>query len=128
MCGRHFPKFRYSRCMCLVGMSGGPFKADIWVVVKIMVLFWVPSILGAVNNRDPKRDHNFDNHPYLLGFSFPQRGLHGSSIRTLRYKVPQLLTPAFAPSPPSTNIKHPHPTPNMKYSHNVVYYVGVLNM
>ena len=32
-----------------------------WVVVKIMVLFWVPKIIGAYYIRDPKRDHHFDN-------------------------------------------------------------------
>ena len=30
----------------------------IWVVIKIMVAFWVLSILG-----DPTGDHNFDNQP-----------------------------------------------------------------
>ena len=37
----------------------------IWVIVKIMVPFWVPIIIGAVLFfGDPKRDHNFDKHPY----------------------------------------------------------------
>ena len=39
-------------------------QVGIWVVVKIMVPFWVPIILGAVLYLDPKRDHDFDNHPY----------------------------------------------------------------
>ena len=54
------------------------------MVVKIMIPFWVPKILGAVldYNTDPKRDHNFDNHPYTKGktihpekgdLNFPQR-------------------------------------------------------
>ena len=36
---------------------------DIWVVVKIMVPFWVPNIVRHLTGF-PKRDHNFDNHPY----------------------------------------------------------------
>ena len=35
---------------------GFPASGSMWVVVKIMVPFWVL-------NKDPKRDHNFDNHP-----------------------------------------------------------------
>ena len=36
----------------------------IWVVVKIMVpLFWVPRCRIIIGT--PKRDHNFDNHPYV---------------------------------------------------------------
>ena len=37
-----------------------------WVVVKIVVPFWVPNILGLVF-RVPKKDHNFDNHPCVWG-------------------------------------------------------------
>ena len=37
---------------------------NMWVLVKIMVPFWVPSILGAVFSKDPKRDQYFDNHHY----------------------------------------------------------------
>ena len=36
----------------------------IWVVVKIMVPFWVPEILGAVLYLGTKKDHNFDNYRY----------------------------------------------------------------
>ena len=38
----------------------------IWVVVKIMVPFWIPIIMRHLIFRVlyPKRDHNFDNHPY----------------------------------------------------------------
>ena len=32
-----------------------------WVVVKIMVPFWVLSIIVL---GDPKGDHRFENHPY----------------------------------------------------------------
>ena len=39
----------------------------IGVVVKIMVPFWVPSIIRHLLFRVPKRDPNFDNHP--IGFS-----------------------------------------------------------
>ena len=31
----------------------------IWVVLKIMIPFWVPYYI-----RDPKRDHNFENHAF----------------------------------------------------------------
>ena len=34
-----------------------------WVVVKIMVPFWVLSIIRHLLFRGPKRDHNLDNHP-----------------------------------------------------------------
>ena len=37
-------------------------QATRWVVVKVMVPFWVPQILGTVTGT-PKRDHNFDNPP-----------------------------------------------------------------
>ena len=42
-------------------------KIRIWVVVKIMVPFWVPSIIRHLIFRVPKkeRNHNSDNHPYL---------------------------------------------------------------
>ena len=36
-----------------------------WVVVKIIVPFWIPTIYNTApqNLGYPKRDHNFDNHP-----------------------------------------------------------------
>ena len=34
-----------------------------WVVVRIMVPFWVLSIVRHLVFRGPKRDRNFDNHP-----------------------------------------------------------------
>ena len=37
---------------------------QIWVVVKIMVLFGVRIIIRPLIFRVPKKDHNFDNHPY----------------------------------------------------------------
>ena len=37
----------------------------IWVVVKSMVPFWIPIILRHLVFRYPKRNHNFDNHPYV---------------------------------------------------------------
>ena len=41
------------------GVRGGDFSR---VVVKIGVPFWVPPYCI----RDPKRDYNFDNHPYII--------------------------------------------------------------
>ena len=34
-----------------------------WVVVKFMLPFWFLSRIPHVVFRDPKGDHNFDNHP-----------------------------------------------------------------
>ena len=34
-----------------------------WVVVKIMILFWVLNIVRHNYLGDPQGDHNFDNHP-----------------------------------------------------------------
>ena len=39
---------------------------SIWVVVRIMVPFWIPIIIRHLIFRDPKRDHNVDNHPYRV--------------------------------------------------------------
>ena len=39
----------------------------IWVVVKIMVPFGIPSIIWHLIFRVPKRAHNFDNHLLRLG-------------------------------------------------------------
>ena len=36
----------------------------IWVVVNFGVPFWVLIIIRHLIFRVPKRDHNFDNHPY----------------------------------------------------------------
>ena len=33
-----------------------------WVVIEIMVPFW---ILIRIRHGNPKRDHNFDNHPHV---------------------------------------------------------------
>ena len=41
-------------CICLI-----------WVIVKIMVPFGIPIIIQHLILRVPKRDHNFDNHPYI---------------------------------------------------------------
>ena len=44
---------------------------NMWVVVKLMVPFGNPKYSVPYYNRDPKRDHNLDNHPcgesYKLG-------------------------------------------------------------
>ena len=37
----------------------------VWVVVKIGVPFGVPIIIRHLLFRVPKRDPNFDNHPYM---------------------------------------------------------------
>ena len=37
----------------------------IWAVVKIVVPFWVLSIIRHRVLRGPKRDPDFDNHPYV---------------------------------------------------------------
>ena len=34
-----------------------------WVAVKMMVLFGYPKYQVRYSSNDPKRDHNFDNHP-----------------------------------------------------------------
>ena len=31
-----------------------------------MVPVWVPYILVLYDTREPKRDHNFDNHPHVV--------------------------------------------------------------
>ena len=57
------------RWLCVeaeVSLIGVP--VDIWVVVKIRVLFWVPIIIRHRLFRDPKRDPNFDNYPYTYNF------------------------------------------------------------
>ena len=36
----------------------------IWVIIKMMVPFWVLAIIRHLVFRGPKRDHDFDNHPY----------------------------------------------------------------
>ena len=41
-------------------------KVSIWVVVNILVLFWIPIIIRHLIFRVPKRDHNFDNHPFVI--------------------------------------------------------------
>ena len=47
----------------------------ICMVVKIMVPFWDPYYNTGPNTGpnlgDPKRDHNFDNHPYVFISFFP---------------------------------------------------------
>ena len=39
----------------------------ICVIVKIMVPFWVLKTIRHLVFRGPKRDHHFDNHPYVCG-------------------------------------------------------------
>ena len=40
---------------------------NMWVVVKIMVPFGSLLYYGTEYLGDPKEDHNFDNHPCILG-------------------------------------------------------------
>ena len=57
----------------------------IWVVVKIMVPFWIPSIIRHLVYRGPKKgDHNFDNHPY----SWPMEQTPPESNRGIHRKAP----------------------------------------
>ena len=48
----------------MVSVAPGPYI--MWVVVKIMVPLWVSKILVLYNIEDPKRDHDYDNHPYSV--------------------------------------------------------------
>ena len=41
-----------------------------WVVVKIMVLLWIPMIIRHLIFRVPKREHNFDFHLHVLSGGF----------------------------------------------------------
>ena len=43
-------------------------STPLWVVVKIMVPFWIHTIIWHLIFRVPKRDHNFDNHLYKPSF------------------------------------------------------------
>ena len=43
---------------------------SIWVVVKIMAPFGYPKYQVQYDNKDPKRDHNFDNHPYIYIYTY----------------------------------------------------------
>ena len=36
------------------------------MVVKIIILSWIPIIIRHLEFRIIKRDHNFDNHPYRV--------------------------------------------------------------
>ena len=50
---------------------------SIWVVVKIMVPFWMPTVIRHLIFRHSKRDHDFDNHPY--------NPLYNPLVRSLDY-------------------------------------------
>ena len=56
---------RVQKAPGLIWYPSPSMTTDIWVVVKIKVPFWA-TLNNRVPyyNRDPKRDHNFDNHPY----------------------------------------------------------------
>ena len=38
-----------------------------WWLSKLWSLFWYPKYEVPYYNKDPKRDHNFDNHPDNIG-------------------------------------------------------------
>ena len=40
------------------------------MVVKIMIPFWIPIIIRHLILWVPKKDHNFDNHPYHMGIIY----------------------------------------------------------
>ena len=53
-----------NRLYALFGPGTSLFKlASTWMVVKIGSLFGYPKKQSPHYNRDPKRDHNFDNYP-----------------------------------------------------------------
>ena len=43
----------------------------------MMVPFWVPQILVPCYTKDPKRDHNFDNHPFSFRGHLIRGGFQG---------------------------------------------------
>ena len=51
------------------------YRASIWVVVKIMVLFWVLITVRHLIFRVPKRGHNLDNYPYGFESNLRAQGL-----------------------------------------------------
>ena len=74
----------------------GPFFSEtlIWVAVNIMVLFWILSIVRHTVFRDPKRDHNFDNHPYqwfnlLEPVPMLPRALRQAAVPAAQHSRPQ---------------------------------------
>ena len=58
--------------------------STIRLVVKIVVPLWVPYILLPHFTKDPKGDHHFVNHPYIL----PKMELHWS-LQNARIIVPR---------------------------------------
>ena len=47
-------------------MSQAPRKRIIWVAVKVMVLFWILSIVRHLVFRGPEGDFNLDSRPYRV--------------------------------------------------------------
>ena len=56
----------YGAVRNLRGKSGARFPpSTVWVVVKVMVPFVIPITIRHLILGYPKRDHTFDNHPYV---------------------------------------------------------------
>ena len=52
-----------------------------WVVVKIMVLFWILNTIRHLIFRDPRGDHNLGNHPCgILHSTYTQQGLVNQQV------------------------------------------------
>ena len=54
-------------------------------LVKIMVPFWIPSIVRHLIFRVPKRDHNFDNHPHARDPPKTAHSAQASSTLTCKF-------------------------------------------
>ena len=53
----------HSARLCQVCAANYVQRTCMWVVVKIMVPSWIPTIMRHLIFRVPKKSHNFDNHP-----------------------------------------------------------------
>ena len=88
------------------------YKLIIWVVVKIMVPFWVLSIIRHLVFRIPKREHNFENHPYRvlnrnpLVLGMANQGFL-NQVPTLSWNpVACIMTPGFVYKPDGREVVH----------------------
>ena len=62
----------------------------LWVVVKIMISLGYPKCEVPYYIRDPKRDYNFDNHPYIT-LNIRARITKGILIHGTNVKSPSFL-------------------------------------
>ena len=93
-------KFLYN--CCILGSQKDSLSLNyIWVVVKIMVPFWIPTIIRHLIFRAPKRDHNFDNHPYGT-VPFDNLDPYGT-LATLRRKARDVARSCFLTKSDNTN-------------------------